>query len=69
MNLYKICLDIFPGTLLLNRNRFHEKRSHLDTSFKQKSRVSVARIFLKIAEKKNLTLAKKSSNLYFMSEK
>ena len=29
-NLYKISLDIFPVTFLLNQKSFYKKRSHLD---------------------------------------
>ena len=62
-NSYKICLDIFPVTLQLNQKRFHEKRPHIDTSFKQKSRVRevrVTRIYLKISETKPQLEKKKS---------
>ena len=59
-----MCLDIFPATLLLNQNIFYEKRSHLDKSLKQKSRVP--KIILKISE---TNLNSKKNPIIFMREK
>ena len=68
-NSYKICLNIFPFTLLLNQKRFYKKRSHLDKS-KKKSYLKILKQNPGYPEswwkfmKQTLTQEKKSNNLY-----
>ena len=68
-NSYKICLDFFPVTLLLNQKRFYKKRSYLDKlnknlTWRYLNKNQWYRESLWKFKKQSLTWEKKSNNLY-----